>query len=73
MVRMRKIVFILIASLITSMSLVQGSSLAGSQEDSVNGNLISEPKLQDYGRAERTPGFSAITEVRDANGNPARE
>jgi len=72
-VRMRKILFILIAALLTSMSLLQGSSMAGSQEDSVNGNLLSEPKLQDYVRAERSPGFSAITEIRDSNGNPVKE
>lgn len=47
--------------------------MAGSQEDSVNGNLLSEPKLQDYVRAERSPGFSAITEIRDSNGNPVKE
>jgi hypothetical protein len=70
---MRKILFILIAALITSMSLIQGSSLAGSQDDSVNGNRIAEPKLQDYVRAERTPGFSAITDVRDANGDSVKQ
>lgn len=65
-VRMRKIFFVLIASL----SLLQGSSIAGSTGDSADGNRIPEPALRDYVRAERTPGFSPITEIRDENGTP---
>ncbi|NDG83535.1 MAG: hypothetical protein EBX52_00680 [Proteobacteria bacterium] len=56
--------------LIASMGLVQGSSHAGSGADSTNGNLIPEPSLRDYVRAERTPGFSPVTDVRDENGAP---
>lgn len=33
--------------------------------DSVDGNRISEPTLKDYVQAERTPGFSLITDVVD--------
>jgi hypothetical protein len=31
--------------------------------------LIAEPTLADYSHATRTPGFSPITDVVDANGN----
>ncbi len=36
-----------------------------------NGNLISEPSLSDYSRAQRAPGImGAPEEVMDAEGNP---
>ena len=34
-----------------------------------DGNQIAEPILADYVRAERTPGFSPITDVVDEHGN----
>jgi len=37
-----------------------------------NGNLISEPTLEDYQQARRAPGIlGAPEEVQDAEGNPA--
>jgi hypothetical protein len=68
-VRMRTIFLVLIASA----GVMHGPSHAGSVGDSVNGNLIPEPALRDYVRAERTPGFSPVTDVRDQNGTPVRE
>jgi hypothetical protein len=50
-------------TLIILMGSLQGASLAQSGSDSVNGNLIPEPRLLDYVRAERTPGFSEITDI----------
>jgi hypothetical protein len=43
--------------------------MADSHTDTVNGNLIPEPTLADYDHATRTPGFSPITDIVDANGN----
>ena len=68
-VRMKMVLLILIASA----SLLQGTSIAGSPDDSTNGNRIPEPALRDYVRAERTPGFSPITDIRDEDGKPVRE
>jgi|GEM_PF-4353326 len=65
---MRMIFPVLIASI--SLVLIQGSSRADSGRDSTNGNLIPEPALRDHVRAERTPGFSPVTDVRDENGAP---
>jgi hypothetical protein len=57
--------------LIASSGLTQGlSSQAGSFGDPSDGNRIAEPELRDYVRAERTPGFSPITGIVDANGDP---
>jgi hypothetical protein len=45
-------------------------SRAGNLPDTVNGNLIREPELSDYRSATRTPGFSPVSAVVDAEGNP---
>ena len=58
--------------LLTLTSLPHGSSMANDSNESFNGHLISEPKLPDYVKAERTPGFSAITDIQDAEGRPVR-
>ena len=34
-----------------------------------DGNQIAEPILSDYAHAERTPGFSPVTDVVDQHGN----
>jgi hypothetical protein len=52
-------------------AVMSGRSMADSNTDSVNGNLIPEPALADYSAATRTPGFSAIVDVVDQDGNPA--
>jgi hypothetical protein len=67
-VRMKLFLLILVALT----GLIQGSSLANDSNESFNGHLISEPKLPDYVKAERTPGFSSITDIQDAEGRPVR-
>jgi hypothetical protein len=60
--------------LIASSGLTQGlSSNAGPLGDASDGNRIAEPELKDYVRAERTPGFSPVTGVVDANGDPVND
>jgi hypothetical protein len=54
--------------LVTSIGLIGSSSRAGDSSESYNGHLIPEPKLHDYVKAERTPGFSPITEIQDNEG-----
>jgi len=49
-----------------------GVTLASPEVDSVNGNLIPEPRLLDYSHAERTPGFSTITVVEIQNDSASR-
>lgn len=49
----------------TYLSFFQSLAFADSYPDSVNGNLISEPTLNDYVLAERTPGFSPIVDIID--------
>jgi hypothetical protein len=49
-------------------ALFSSFSMAGSSTDSVNGNRIAEPKLADYHVGDRTPGFSAITDIVNADG-----
>ena len=41
------------------------------ESDSVNGNLIRQPELRDYRQGDRTPGFSPITDVIEAESRPA--
>jgi hypothetical protein len=62
---MRQFLIILLASF----GLFQSVSIADSRVDAVDGNLIQEPVLNDYVKAERTPGFSPITDVVDQNGD----
>jgi hypothetical protein len=38
------------------------------ESDSANGNLIRNPALSDYREASRSPGFSPVTDVIDADG-----
>ncbi|MBC7397537.1 MAG: hypothetical protein H7333_08845 [Bdellovibrionales bacterium] len=48
------------------------STMAGETKpdtSAANGNLIPEPALHDYSKAQRTPGFSPIYAVVDQNGN----
>ncbi len=47
--------------------------MAAPIQDSVNGNLVREPALSDYQKAERSPGFSKITDIIDENGKPVSE
>jgi hypothetical protein len=35
----------------------------GTDNESVNGNLIRQPELRDYHQGDRRPGFSPITDV----------
>jgi hypothetical protein len=63
--RMRFLVFFLaLTGSVTVMANV-------TESDSVNGNLIRQPELRDYHQAERTPGFSPITDVINSEGRPA--
>jgi hypothetical protein len=46
--------------------------LAMQLQASENGNLISEPTLSNYQKAQRAPGILGIPEeVQDSEGNPA--
>ncbi|MBU6155193.1 MAG: hypothetical protein KGP28_12890 [Bdellovibrionales bacterium] len=56
--------------LIAVAGLLGATSMASNPDEAMNGHLIAEPKLQDYVKAKRSPGFSPITEIQDANGNP---
>jgi hypothetical protein len=55
--------------LVTGFGLMGASSRAGDSSEAYNGHLIPEPKLHDYSMATRTPGFSTVTDVQDAEGN----
>ena len=63
---------IFLFALLASLGFFQSASIADSFE-SADGNLIQEPNLSDYVRAERTPGFSPITDVVDQNGKMVAE
>ena len=56
-------------AILASFGLFQSASIADSNIDLTNGNLIAEPTLQDYARAERTPGFSETFDIVDSSGN----
>jgi hypothetical protein len=57
--------------LVAGIGLFGGTSQAGDSSECYNGHLIAEPRLPDYVHAERSPGFSPITEIQDADGEPA--
>jgi len=62
-VRMR--IFLL---LVVFTSFFSSHSKADLASDTADGNLIAEPILSDYSKAERTPGFSPITDIVDQDG-----
>ncbi len=66
---MRFFLFILLAPV----TLLPTFSIAETELDLANGNLIPEPLLQDYVQANRVPGLSQVSEIIDSLGNPVSE
>ncbi len=64
---------LLFLSVLFSAALFTSISQANAPENHVDGNQIQEPFLTDYVRAERTPGFSPVTDIIDSRGNHLSE
>ena len=64
---------ILQIAILSTFALFEPLSMAAPILDSVNGNLVRDPALSDYQKAERSPGFSKITDIIDENGKPVSE
>jgi hypothetical protein len=64
---------ILQIAILSTFALFEPLTMAAPVLDTVNGNLVREPVLQDYQKAERSPGFSKITDIIDENEKPLAE